>query len=93
MRGFSILCDYFVDNKLSIHFERHKIRSILSGNKHKLRNARSLNIAYNSIENKQHELKYLGCLLDGSLCDESMALNLVDKVNSRLKFLHRQNRF
>ena len=25
--------------------------------------------------------------------DESMALNGIDKINSRLKFLHRQNRF
>ena len=49
---------------------------------------------YNGIEIKQYEkVKYLGCVLDQSLSGESMALNIIDKVNSRLKFLHRQNRF
>ena len=32
-------------------------------------------------------------VLDESLSGESMALNLIDKTNSRLKFLHRQNCF
>ena len=48
----------------------------------------------NGIEIKQYEkVKYLGCVLDQSLSGESMAFNVIDKVNSRLKFLHRQNRF
>ena len=38
-------------------------------------------------------MKYLGCILDESLSRESMALKVIDKINSRLKFLHRQNRF
>ena len=38
-------------------------------------------------------MKYLGCILDESLCGESMALNVIDKMNSHLKILHRQNRF
>ena len=43
---------------------------------------------------KQHvKVRYLGCILDESLSGESMALNVIDKINSRLKFLHRQNRF
>ena len=68
-------------------------KSILFGTKHKLRNAKSLNIVYNGIEIKQHaKVKYLGCILDESLSDESMTLNVIDKINS-LKFLHRQNRF
>ena len=88
------MCDWFVDNKLSTHFGQDKINSILFGTKHKLRNAKSLNIVYNGIEIKQHaKVKYLGCILDQSLSGESMALNVVDKIHSRLKFLHRQNRF
>ena len=64
------------------------------GTKHKLRNAKSLNIVYNGIEIKQHaKVKYLGCILDESLSGESMALNVIDKINSHLKFLHRQNCF
>ena len=67
-------------------------KSILFGTKHKLGNAIPLNIVYNGIEIKQHaKVKYLGCILDESLSDESRALNVIDKINPRLKFLHRQN--
>ena len=38
---------------------------------------------YNATEIKQYEkLKYLGFILGQSLSGESMALNLIDKVNS-----------
>ena len=88
------MCDWFVDNKLSTHFGQDKINSILFGTKRKLRNAKSLNIVYNGMEIKQHaKVKYLGSILDQSLFGESMALNVVDKIHSRLKFLHSQNRF
>ena len=88
------MCDWFVDNKLSVHFGQDKTKSILFGTKHKLRNAKALKILYNGTEIKQYEkVKYLGCILDKSLSGESMALNVIDTVNSRLKFLHRQNRF
>ena len=94
IRDFSSLCDWFVDNKLSIHLGQDKTKSILFGTKHELRSAKSLNIVYNGIEIKQHvKVKYLGCILDESLSCESMALNVIDKINSRLKFLHRQNVF
>ena len=67
---------------------------MLFGTKHKLQNAKSLNIVYDGIEIKQHaKAKYLGYILDESLSGESMALNVIDKIDSRLKFLHRQNRF
>ena len=57
-------------------------------------NAKSLYIVYNGIEIKQHaEVKCLGCILNESLSSESMALNVIDKINSHLKFLHRQNHF
>ena len=46
---------------------------------------------YNGTEIKQYEnVKYLGCILDQSLSGESMALKVIDKVTSRLKFLHKQ---
>ena len=94
IRDFSSLCDGIVDNKLSIQFGQDKTKSILFGTKHKLRSAKSLNIVYSGIEIKQYaKVKYLGCILDESLTGESMALNVIDKINSRLKFLHRQNRF
>ena len=47
LRDFSSLCDWFVDNKLSVHFGQEKTKSILFGTKHKLRNAKILNIVRN----------------------------------------------
>ena len=40
-----------------------------------------------------HAVTYLGCLLDESLSAESMALKILNKVNSRLILLYRKNRF
>ena len=44
IRDFPSVCDWFVDNKVSIHFGQDKTKSMLFGAKHKLRNAKSLNI-------------------------------------------------
>ena len=94
LKYFSSLCDWFADNKLSVHFSQDKTKSILFGTKHRLQNAKALNIVYIGTEIKQYEkVKYLGCILDQNLSGESMALNVIDKVNSCLKFLHRQNCF
>ena len=38
-------------------------------------------------------LTYLGCLFDETLSGEPKALKVINKVNSRLRFLHRKNRF
>ena len=82
LKDFPSLCDWFVDNKLSVHFGQDKTKTILFGTKHKLRNAEALNIVYNGTEIKQYEkVKYLGCILDPNLSGESMALNVIDKVN------------
>ena len=56
----------FVDYKLiSIHFGKDKTKSILFGTKHKLQNAKSLNIVCNGIKIKQHaKVKYLRCIFD-----------------------------
>ena len=55
---------------------------------------KSLNIVYDGIEIQQHgKVKYLGRILDESLSGESAALNVIDTINSSLKFLHKQNRF
>ena len=49
---------------------------------------------YNGKEIQQYEkIKYLKCVLDQSLSGESIDLNVIDKVNSRPKFLYRQNLF
>ena len=74
-KNFNSLCEWFVDNKLSIHFGEDKTKSILFGTKRRLKGLRELNIRYKDIEIKQnYQVKYLGCLLENSLSGESMAL-------------------
>ena len=36
IRDFSSVCDWFFDNKLSMHFGQGKTKSMLFGTKHKL---------------------------------------------------------
>ena len=77
-----------------MNFGQDKTKSILFGTKHRLRNAKALNIVYHGTEIKQYtKVKYIGSILDQSVSGESMALKVIDKVNPRLKFLHRQSRF
>ena len=55
LKDFSSLCDWFVDNKLSIHFGQDKTKLILFGTKYKRRNTKALNIVYNGTEIKHYE--------------------------------------
>ena len=92
--NFSSMCGWFVDNKLSIHFGEDKTKSILFSTKNKVKKADPLNIHYNDIKIKQYsKVIYLGCILDEILSGESMATHVINKINSRLKFLYRQNKF
>ena len=91
---FSNLCDWFVDNKLSIHFGEDKTKSILFTSKRKVQLVQKLNITYNNIPIKQHaSVSYLDCILDNTLSGESMALSVINKVNSKLRFLSRNKSF
>ena len=93
-KDFKNLNDWFLDNKLSIHFGEDKTKSILFGSKRRLNNAISLDIEYNNIKIKQYKkVLYLGCILDDHLSGESMAHHVINKINSRLKFLYRQDKF
>ena len=38
-------------------------------------------------------MNYLGCVLDETILGETMALRVIEKINYRLKFLYRKNRF
>ena len=62
---FNSLCDWFVDNKLSIHFGEDKTKSIIFGSKRKLRSLKELDIRRGNVKIKQHsEVTYLGvCLI------------------------------
>ena len=35
----------------------------------------------------------MGCVLDETMSGETMALRVVEKINSKLKFLYQENRF
>ena len=53
-----------------------------------------LHVKYKNIKIKQHSLvTYRGCVLDETLCGEPMALKALNKINGKLKFLYRKNKF
>ena len=93
-KDFANLCEWFVNNKLSIHLDEEQTKYILFGSELKLKNAGKLNIMYNGIEIKKYSrVTYLGCLLDETVSEESMALRTTKKINQKLKFLHKKNWF
>ena len=93
-KNFSMLCDWFVDNKLSIHFGEDKTKSILFGSKHKIKKSKQLNIQYNDIKITQYsKVTYLSCIFDETLSGESMAIYVINKIISSLRFLYHQTRF
>ena len=86
--------DWFVDNKLNRLFGEDKAKSILFTSKFRRKNIKKLHIKYGDIQIKQHfKVKYLGCLLDETMSGEAMALNIANKINNKLKFLYRKNSF
>ena len=84
-KDFANLCEWSVENKLSIPLGEDKTKCILFGSKFKLKNTGKLNIMYNGIEIKQYsKVTYLGCLLDETMSGESMALKTIKKINQKL---------
>ena len=85
-KNFYGICDWFVDNKLSIHFGEDKTKSILFSTKNRKRKIGTLGIQYGDIKIKQYsKVTYLGCELDESLLGETIALKVINKINGRLK--------
>ena len=76
-KEFSSLCQWFIDNKLSIHFGEDKTKSILFS---KTRGLREINISFAGHSIKQHKtVEYLGCQLDSKLSGEAMASKVLKK--------------
>ena len=74
---FENLCDWFVDNKLSIHFGEDKTKSVLFASKQKAKNICQSNIKCKDINIKQYsEVTYLGFVLDKTMSGEPMALKV-----------------
>ena len=79
---------------MSIHFGEDKKKSILFASKRRAKNIRQLNIKYKDINIKQHlEVTHLGCVRNETMSEEPMALKVINKINGKLKFLYRKNRF
>ena len=91
---FNSICDWFVDNKLSIHFGEDKTKSIIFGSKRKLNSLKELGLRRGNVKIKQHsEVTYLGCVLDSTLSGESMATHALGKINGKLRFLYRNQNY
>ena len=85
---------WFVDNKLSINFDEDRTKSIPFTSKRWSKNVRQLNIRYNHVNIKQHaQVTCLGCVLDETMSCEPIALTVISKINGKLKFLYKKNRY
>ena len=72
-KDFSNICDWLIDNKLSIHLGEEKTKSTLFSGKCKVKKNAPLNITYGNVNIKQHEkVTYLGCILDNTLSGDSI---------------------
>ena len=93
-KDFESIYDWFVDNKLIIHFGDDETKSILYAIKFKIKNVEKLNIKCGDIQFKQHsKVKYLVHMLDKTMFGETMVLFVINKINKKLKLLYRKNRF
>ena len=90
-KEFSFLCEWFIDNKLSIHFGEDKTKSILFT---RSKTPEKLNISFQDHSIRQYNcVEYLGCFLDYNLNGEIMVRKILKKINDKLKFLYRQADF
>ena len=81
-KDFNSLCEWFIDNKLSVHFGEQKTKSILFGTTKRLKNSRNLHLRCKDIEIKQHsKVTYLGCILDNNLSGKVMATKVLGTIN------------
>ena len=83
---FNSFCEWFIDNKLSIHFGEEETKSILFGTKQLLHKGKTFSIRYGDTKIKQHmKVTYLGCILDNNLSGESMVTKVLGPMKRRLK--------
>ena len=93
-QDFNSLCDWFLDNKLSIHFGEEKTKSILFSPKNLMKKSDDIVIKRHSVTLKQFStVEYLGCLLDSTLSGEGMALKVLKKANGKLRYLYRYGKY
>ena len=80
--------------KTSLDHHPRPLYSILFFTKNKKKKIGTLEIKYCNINIKQYsKVTYLGCELDENLSRAAMALKVINKISSRLRFLYRKNRY
>ena len=85
-RDFTKICEWSVNNRLSIHFGEDKTKSIPIASERKIK-VPKLSITYKNMQIKQNsKVPYLGCILDETMPGESMALKVINKIQSNLNF-------
>ena len=90
-KEFSSLCEWFIGNKLSIHFGDDKTKTIFFS---QMKSPQKLNISYRDYSLTQHNTaEHLGCYLDSNLSGESLARRLLKKINTKLNFLWRLSNY
>ena len=78
-KEFLSLCQWFIDNKLSIHFGEDKTKSILFSKTRGLREIK-INISFTRHSIKQHEtVQCLGCQPDSKLSGKAMVSKVLKK--------------
>ena len=89
---FANICDWFADNKLSIHLRENKTKSILFTSKQRIKHVPKVDIIYKKIQIKQNSrVTYLACIYHETMPGESVAHAVITRCNARLNFLHRKN--
>ena len=83
---------WLIDNKLSMH--PGKTELILFGSKSKLKKIKQFKVNCEGFVTEASTcVKYLGLDLDQTLSGEATVNTIVNKVNSRVKFLYRQAKY
>ena len=82
-KEFANLCDWFVGNKLSIHFGEDKTKCILFSRD---KNLPEISITCGDNIIKQYcVVEYLGCCLDAKVSGKSMATKPLRKINTKIQ--------
>ena len=91
---FTSTCEWFLDNKLTIHFGKYTPKLRIFASTGKIKKAPKLNITDKTIQIKQRSnVTYVGCILDAKNVRQSIFLKLINKISTRFKFLHRKDKF
>ena len=94
----AVKCDLFLyADDTCLVFQSKNVKHIekqLNEDLIKIKRLQKLEIIYNNIQIKQYSgVAYLGYIFEESVSGESMANKVINKVNARLRFLHRKNKY